>query len=451
MSKSYREISCNGVALLPWIILLLVRTLLTMRAQTQTGTLFALFALGFILSPWPLGSNRDWAWPLLTVFYVCAGLGLLVRPQIHTLTTQHAKICMLAFAASLAWLMVQWFGIPGLLEAPTIDSFATRKEFLKTVTYACVFMLAIQLLRSQDRITIMIYCVILTGLLEALLGGIQQLIFDMPRARGSFPNPNHFAGYLEMVLGIAIGLILATSDKDASDNQFSVLNFLTGPLGRLRLIIIILVVALVMTRSRMGNIAFFSSLLLSAAVAFYYSRSFSRYTAILLASILALDALIIGNYFGIERLGERLRNTTSEQNLRVDILDYNLQIFQDHLWFGSGPGTYEAVFPPYRDALLPKKATHAEMDYMELLIELGLLGVLPLVIILATGLHAQVRLLGRRASSFERGIAFGCLAGTVSLLIHGIADVNLQIPSNALLFVLLLAIPIALLESKESS
>ncbi|MCH8258078.1 MAG: hypothetical protein IIA75_09310 [Proteobacteria bacterium] len=43
-----------------------------------------------------------------------------------------------------------------------------------------------------------------------------------------------------------------------------------------------------------------------------------------------------------------------------------------------------------------------------------------------------------------RGVAFGCLMGTVSLLIHSGADFNLQIPSNAALFVLLLALPQAM-------
>ena len=96
--------------------------------------------------------------------------------------------------------------------------------------------------------------------------------------------------------------------------------------------------------------------------------------------------------------------------------------------------------------------THTENDYIEILIELGIIGSLPLLIILVAGIHAQVRLLSGLVPPFERGIAFGCLAGTISILIHGTADVNLQIPSNALLLVLLLAIPVALDQaSKQDS
>jgi O-antigen ligase len=203
----------------------------------------------------------------------------------------------------------------------------------------------------------------------------------------------------------------------------------------------------------MGNMAFFSSILITAAISFYYSRSFNRYAAILLVSILALDTLIIGNYFGIERLGERLREVGSDSSSqgRIELQEYNLTILSDHLWLGAGAGTYETVFTPYRDAPVSHRADHTEMDYMEFLIELGVIGALPLLGILFTGLHAQVRMLGSMSPTFDRGIAFGCLAGTVSLLIHGIGDVNLQIPANALLFVLLLALPIAMMESRQSS
>ncbi|MBT7369956.1 MAG: O-antigen ligase family protein, partial [Gammaproteobacteria bacterium] len=419
-----------------------------MHPLSHTGSFFALFVLGLIVSPWPLGSNRDWAWPILSVLYLLITLALLYKSPAPR--TPHARLTLAAYAALLLWMLWQWFGLPGVLPQSSIDVFETRSEFLKTLTYACLFYSTIQLVRSNDRFRIVAYAIVLVGLAEALFGGIQQLMFDIPRSRGSFPNPNHFAGYLEMAIGLGIGLMLAGSTNQ-TDKRFSIIDFVTGPLGRLRLIIVIMVIALVMSRSRMGNVAFFSAVLITAGMSFYYSRTFHRYTAIVLISILALDALIIGNYFGIERLGERLRNTNSESSMRVDLLEYNFTIFKDHLWQGSGAGTYESIFPSYRDATIPRKAVHAEMDYIELLIELGIIGTLPLIIILATGLHAQVRLLGSMSATFDRGIAFGCLTGTVSLLIHGFADVNLQIPSNALLFVLLLALPVAILESRFDS
>lgn len=414
-------------------------------SNDQTTILFAIFTLGLLVSPWPLGSNRDWAWPLLTCLFSLVALNLIYRP--FRLVTLHARVALTAFACLLMWILWQWMGIPGLSDPISLDRFSTRSDLLLTLTYGCIFFATIELIKSESRIRTIAYAIIITGLLQALLGGVQQLVFDVPRARGSFPNPNHFAGYLEVALGLGVGLMLAQTTTSNSAGKSPIVDFLTGPLGRLRIIIIIMVVALVMSRSRMGNIAFFTSILLTAAIGFYHSRTFSRYTAFLIVSILVLDTFIIGNYFGIERLGERLRNTTTESSGRVELHSYNLEIVRDNLWQGTGAGTYERAFQRYRDARMTRRANHAETDYLEFLIELGTIGVIPLIVILITGLHAQVRLLNSSIAVFERGIAFGCLAGTIALLIHGIADVNLQIPSNAMLLVFILSLPIAILES----
>ncbi len=154
-------------------------------------------------------------------------------------------------------------------------------------------------------------------------------MFELPRARGSFPNPNHFAGYLEMASWLAIGAMIADRTSPGATSSRSIrattVDIITGPLARLRLVIVIMVIALVMSRSRTGNFAFFSSIMITAAIAFYYTRSFSRYTAILLVSILAIDALIISNYFGLEKLAERYRETNIVSNGRIDLQHYNME------------------------------------------------------------------------------------------------------------------------------
>ena len=412
---------------------------------------FVIILLILIVSPWPLGSNRDWAWPALAILSGLAALtaNFGIRNQLSI----HHKVVLAALGFLVCFILFQLHGIPALIEPTTQYFYGTRADLTKTIMYMGFFYATVQLVDSHDRCRMVVYLIVIIGLLQALVGGTQQLMFELPRARGSFPNPNHFAGYLEVALSLAIGAMIAdrsnSGGTDSRSLRATIVDIITGPLARLRLVIIIMVIALVMSRSRMGNIAFFSSIMITAAVAFYYTRSFSRYTAILLVSILAIDVLIISKYFGIEQLAERFRETTIVSNSRVDLQSYNLTVFKDHVWLGTGAGSYEVAFSPYRDADIAKKISHTENDYIEFLIELGIIGSLPLLIILVAGLHSQVRLLGGLAHPFERGIAFGCLAGTISLLIHGTADVNLQIPSNTLLFILLLAIPIALDQASQ--
>jgi O-antigen ligase len=417
------------------------------NTDTNIGRLpFAILVLVIAISPWPLGSNRDWAWPVLSVLIGMASLAL-----IYTQTdrfSNNLKLSLWSFFFLILWMLIQLFGIPALLDPITVDAFATKKEILKTITLACVFFTVAGLVRTDKLAQLLIYAIILVALLESLLGGIQQLVFDLGRSQGSFPNPNHFAGYLEMAISLAIGLMIAHQGQATIDRRLSVSEILTGPLARLRLIIVIMVIALVMSRSRSGNVAFFSSVLISSSIAFYYSRNLSRSTIMLLISILAIDAIIIGNYFGLERLGERFTQTSQHLTERIDLQKYNLEIIKEHPLAGLGAGSFETGFTPYRDELIRAKPTHAENDFLELLIELGIIGCIPLAIILGAGLQAQIQLLGSKTSPFGRGIALGCLTGTIAILIHGFTDVNLQIPSNSILFLVLLALPMALNRSR---
>jgi O-antigen ligase len=404
--------------------------------------LFLLLALIFAVTPWPLGSNRDWAWPVITIVACLLTITYLFSER-RVQLSRYEKAALGALALLCAWMTLQLFGIPGLVAPLTMDAFSTQSELLRFTGYSCVFFLTLRLLTSEKRIEQLLYVIVITGLLQALAGAGQQLVYNMPRATGSFANPNHYAGYLEVALSLGIGLIIGMEGRrEISSNRF--IELIAGPRGRLRLIVIMLVVGLVMSRSRMGNMGFLISLFVTSGMAFYFSRKLSWKTLVLLASVVIIDILIIGSYFGLERIGERLQNAPADAASRAELQSYNTRAAKDYLWTGSGAGSYELVMPAYRDHLIARKPVHAENDYLEYLIELGIIGSLPLILITVVGLSLQARLLRRDVPQFLRGISFGCMMGTLCLLIHATVDVNLQIPSNMLLFIILLAVPHAL-------
>lgn len=412
--------------------------------RPATAVLFAMICCITLASPWPLGGNRDWVWPVLAIIPMLVAATLLLQKR--EMPGPGSQSILTLFALLAGYMAFQLTGIPGLVNPPTLDAYSTSSELLKTVGYGSFCFALMVLLTDRRRLRILCYLVVITGVLESLLGCVQQLVFDASRARGSFPNPNHLAGWLEMSICLGIGLMIANRSTENTEGP-ALRNFMTGPQGRLRLMILIMVIGLIMTHSRSGNVALFSSLIISGLVVVFYTRAVNRYTTWLLLSILVLDTVFIGNYFGLERLQARLQETMSASvttEMRIEIQRYNLAILRDNPILGTGPGTYEQAFPPYRDAMIPRKPTHAENDYAEFLVELGLLGCLPLVLLLWKAIQSQLRLMSRHSDEFNQGIAFGCLAGTISLLIHGFTDVNLQIPSNTLLFLLMLTIPVVL-------
>src|SRR5690606_19224321 len=76
---------------------------------------------------------------------------------------------------------------------------------------------------------------------------------------GTFVNRNHLAGYLELTISCAIGLMLALRDGKPFTWR-SLVELLLSAKLRLRLALVIMVIALVMSQSRMGNTAFVAAL-----------------------------------------------------------------------------------------------------------------------------------------------------------------------------------------------
>ena len=86
----------------------------------------------------------------------------------------------------------------------------------------------------------------------------------------------------------------------------------------MRLALVVMVTGLVLTRSRMGNVAFLLSLTGVGCFYLLAVRKVSRRTIAFFASLLIIDLLVIGNFFGIEKVAERIQQTTLETEDRVN-------------------------------------------------------------------------------------------------------------------------------------
>jgi len=104
--------------------------------------------------------------------------------------------------------------------------------------------------------------------------------------------------------------------------------------------------------------------------------------------------------------------------------------------FGSGLGSFAAVFPAFHPVGVRGFVEHAHNDYVQLLMEGGLLVVLfaSLAIVLIV---RQIAVLARRANYAGLNPAdlqqASCSLGLVALLLHSWVDFNLRIPANAML------------------
>jgi len=189
----------------------------------------------------------------------------------------------------------------------------------------------------------------------------------------------------------------------------------------------------------MGNSAFFISLLVTGTIGLLLAQRATRSMVILLVSLVAVDLFIVGTYFGTQRVVQRIVQTTAEAEDRGAVAGYALRMWEDYPVFGSGLGSFPLVFPRYSAAGTPVSYTHAHNDYLEFAAETGVLGLSLLGLMVLMSFAVALRAQYLRRDPLMRGLSFAAMMGILALMIHSSVDFNLQIPANALTFMLLLA------------
>jgi O-antigen ligase len=296
----------------------------------------------------------------------------------------------------------------------------------------------------------------LFGLVQAFSSGPKSIYWSYPTVGspfGPFINRNHFAFYVNVCVGLGVGLILGrTRAVDGRDpvrggggpRPRLVAGLLLEP-ATIGIVFAIglMISGVAVSLSRGGFVALLGGL--SFGLVLWVSRSKNRSLAdwaVLLGPAVAL-ALVC--WFGYDQVASRLatlRNGEAMRELRPAIWARALPVARDFPLWGTGCGTYEFADMLHRadagDA--DTVVDHAHNDYLELLVEGGLAllvpGVLALVLTFRLGLRAARRLEGTPTG----GLATGALMGLATVAIHSFTDFGLHIPSCAILVVVLCAL-----------
>ena len=415
--------------------------------------------LVFIL-PIPFGLNTEWAWLAASacVFWLLARhyQSLLQEQQEDRLPSLRLPIAfnqsrplLLALIALQVWNLVQAI-------FTSLSPYDSWLSFYQGVSYTAFFALSLLLINTRERVKQIIWTIIAAATLQAVYGSFMVLSdvewgFFQPKvaflgnATGTFVNRNHMAGYLEIAVALGIGFILANPTHYTGNIRQRILQFvemLTGEKVLLRLLLAIIVIALVMTRSRMGNTAFFASMITTGAMALFFMRYKTRATVVLLSSMLIIDMAIVGTFFGADELIERLKDTSQDTESRDEVARDTFDMWLEYPLTGTGSGTFTHVYPSMKsEAVVTSRIyNNAHNDILQFLSEYGLPAFLVLCWIVGYALANVVNAMRKRHSHFAKGIGFGSMMAIIALMIHSTVDFNLQIPANAMMFMLVLAL-----------
>ena len=255
---------------------------------------------------------------------------------------------------------------------------------------------------------------------------------------GPFVNRNHFAGYMEMLIPIPVALAFSRATRGETRVFYG---FAAA----------IMSIAEVASLSRGGMVSLASGLLFLAAISARRGRdgahperksSFILRPAFLIVVMLAAIAsgvVWIGADFDILKRITHDPLTTTLATDRRAVWGDTLTMFRAHPILGIGLGAFETIYPIYGRGDGSFVIQFAHNDYLQVLSDGGIVGgaiALWFIIVIARA----VMQVTRSADPFLRALGLGSAAGVFALLVHSLFDFNLQIPSNALLFLLLAAI-----------
>ena len=436
------------------------------------------FLLLIVWLPLPIGSNRLWSEAIIEVWACSLMLLWLMafmrnRVQTTDVFKMAAPVVVLLFMW-LIWILLQiipfppaWvasispvaFGHHSLVDATdlmtlSLDSHATIVGWFKSLAYILIFILSLLLIHSRRRLRQLAYVIIYSGLFQAVYGSLMTLsglgygfFIQNPSAlnvtTGTFINRNHLAGYLVMALSVGIGMMIASLDTEngytGKQRLRKYLRLMLSAKLRLRLYLAIMVIALVLTHSRMGNSSFFSALIIAGGLGLILSRHATRGTVILLISLIAIDVFIVGTWFGLEKVAVRIEETTLVKETRDEVDIYAYQQWQDFKWTGSGLGSFYSVFPKYSKEDVRGFYDHTHNDYLEFATDTGVIGAGLLGLVIVMSIYAALVAQYRRRDPLMRGISFAAIMSISAMLIHATVDFNLQIPANAATFMLILS------------
>lgn len=437
-----------------------------------------------VWAPLPLGSNRTFAIGILVpwVFALLAGALWAWRGQADA-AWQRLALFKWPLMALGAFVLLVWFQTLPLPSAwvqamspeawrvqdgvapfrLSLDVFQTRLYAALSTGYFCAFLLVLLTVRDRARLDQLAMGLVVAGVLQAVLAVVlfsatanyQIYFFEVlhDRTKGSFGYHNHFAGYMELCLSIGVGLMLARLGKDASQGSGwkhvvgRILAFVLSPKMRLRMLLVVMVIALVLTRSRMGNAGFFASLVIVGLISLALTRRSAPAMVTLVISLIVVDVVVVGSWVGLEKVVNRVQETATtidgggaEESIeqRQQAAMAALGLVRDFPAFGTGGGSFYNSFMRYR-ATDKVYFDHAHNDYVELAADYGLVGLGLLGAFVLATFYAAARTLAKRRSSLPRGIAFGVMMAIVSIAIHSWVDFNLQLPANVLTLMVIMA------------
>ncbi|WP_019026688.1 O-antigen ligase family protein [Colwellia piezophila] len=434
---------------------------------------YSLCAL-IIYAPIPLGANRIWASSSLEFFIFALFLGHLfftLKNKQRFLAPSYSVAILAPLSITVLWLVVQM--TPGLgtllgrsFSTLSFDPSLTHIMLLKTLAFTQFAWLVFYYVNTKTLLYKFALTLLISGLFQALYAtwlnlniGMVSPIFYIPytkEAVGSFIYKNQLANYLALCLSIGIGVLISQLSLTGSSHRVrhkirDIASIILSTKVLIRLSLIIMIIALILTRSRMGNSAFFLALAAISVFSFFFYNRKPKYLRHLILSFFIVDLILVGAIFGVEKVKQRLMETSLASETRDEVVRDSIPMILEYPVFGTGGGSFYSSFSQYQAQAYSGFYDHAHNDYIQFAVELGLPITFLLGAMVLYCLFISLKTIVKRKTALYQGVSFGCAAAIIHMLLHATVDFSLQSPAIALLFISILSMSIIAANLKRES
>src|SRR5437867_2536062 len=402
------------------------------------------------------GAVEPWSLALFELMLV----GLLLLWGIKATLNRHLEITIPATALPIAALLllgmaqsVVFTNAVGRRAGLSMDVEATRQTVTELFFIGASFIVAANFFVTRQRLFLLANVLIVFGAVVAAFALIQNFTwqgrFYWLRATpwtvfGPFVNHSHFAGYMAMLVPVPLALMLKAIRGQArllygfAAALMGTAAIVSGSRsGIISLAAAVVLLAVLNRRCTVG--AVYDRAVIDRAYRFRLSRigPISLVTLSIIAGVLWVGATPV-----LERLGQavdQLVRSGSPDVSRAMIWQDTVKIIRDYPILGAGLGTYDTIYPTYAHTEELFGLDYAHNDYLQVLAEAGAVGGLIAVWFIVVIFSAASRGIRSRDPLFA-SLALAGAAGILGVLVQSLSDTDLQIPSNALLFLVLSAV-----------
>lgn len=412
-----------------------------------------LLLISLVFAPLAFAAVEPWAFvPLYALFFIGAarlyakGGSSHENPLYKTLLPAVLGVALIGLLQALRQSPIN--GPNQLLF--TTWRLSTLNAVLLWLFYAAVMFCTSRIIKTPAQLQRLLWIIFGMGVFVALMGMLQKtgdetLVYGFRRVSnlnpfGPFVNRDHGAFFMAMAGMAGLGLFFG-GFKSLFVHQSHTKLFDLLAVQFLKFIMIVAVVAGIVKTGSRGGLHFF---VCAASFMGFVSAGFLRGKTAKFSAWSALVILLVGYILLLTKyrillglVGDQFDGSVTA---RFSMYKSGWAMFKDFPILGIGLGAVEHAFPFYArpDYITEHIVRHVHSDWIELFLQVGLVGGLIYLAGLSAALYGSYRAWLRCRSFTVKAVYGGALGAVLVAMGHSSVDFGSQMPANALAFYALL-------------